>query len=39
MTWELWLAREIVTDSPLPWQKSQTNLTLLTSRDRLWEEF
>ena len=21
MTWQLWLAREIVADSPLPWQK------------------
>jgi len=27
MTWELWLARDIVTDNPLPWQKSQDNLT------------
>jgi hypothetical protein len=27
MTWELWLARDIVTDNPLPWQKSQGNLT------------
>lgn len=27
MTWELWLAREVVTDNPLPWQKSQTKLT------------
>jgi hypothetical protein len=27
MTWELWLARDIVTDNPLPWQKSQANLT------------
>jgi len=27
MTWELWLARDIVTDNPLPWQKSRTNLT------------
>lgn len=27
MTWELWLARDIVTDNPLPWQKSQSNLT------------
>lgn len=22
MTWELWLARDIVADNPLPWQKS-----------------
>jgi hypothetical protein len=21
MTWQLWLAREIVVDKPLPWQK------------------
>lgn len=27
ITWELWLAREVVTDNPLPWQKPQTNLT------------
>jgi len=27
MTWELWLARDIVTDNPLPWQKSQAKLT------------
>lgn len=27
MTWELWLARDIVNDHPLPWQKSQTKLT------------
>jgi hypothetical protein len=27
MTWELWLAREVITDNPLPWQKSQTALT------------
>ena len=27
MTWELWLARDIVTDNPLPWQKSLDNLT------------
>lgn len=27
MTWELWLAREIVKDRPLPWQKSLTKLT------------
>lgn len=27
MTWELWLAREIVTDQPLPWQKPQPHLT------------
>ena len=27
ITWELWLARDIVADKPLPWQKSQGNLT------------
>jgi hypothetical protein len=27
MTWELWLARQIVADKPLPWQKPQSNLT------------
>ena len=25
LTWQLWLAREIVTDHPLPWQKSIVN--------------
>lgn len=27
MTWELWLARDIVTDNPLPWQNSINKLT------------
>ena len=27
MTWELWLARGIVIDNPLPWQKPTTKLT------------
>ena len=27
MTWELWLARDIVTDNPLPWQKREAKLT------------
>ena len=27
MTWELWLARDIVADNPLPWQKSMAKLT------------
>ena len=27
MTWELWLARDIVADNPLPWQKSLDKLT------------
>lgn len=27
MTWELWLARDIVADNPLPWQKSLEKMT------------
>lgn len=27
LSWQLWLAREIVEDNPLPWQKPQTDLT------------
>ena len=27
LSWELWLAREIVADNPLPWQHSQLKLT------------
>ncbi len=27
ITWELWLTREVVKDSPLPWQKQQTRLS------------
>ena len=27
ISWQLWLAREIVQDNPLPWQKTQTELT------------
>jgi hypothetical protein len=27
ITWELWLARDIVLDNPLPWQKSIEKLT------------
>jgi hypothetical protein len=27
MTWQLWLAREGVTDSPLPWQRPMTKLS------------
>ena len=27
MTWELWLARDLVIDNPLPWQKPITQLT------------
>jgi hypothetical protein len=29
MTWQLWLARDIVSDNTLPWQKPQAKLTLL----------
>ena len=27
VTWQLWLARQLVAQRPLPWQKSQTKLT------------
>jgi hypothetical protein len=27
MTWELWLARDLVADNPLPWQKSSDKMT------------
>lgn len=27
MTWELWLARDIVTDQPLPWHNTTVKLT------------
>jgi hypothetical protein len=27
LTWQLWLARSVVSDSPLPWQKTQTHLS------------
>ncbi|MDG3492969.1 hypothetical protein FEV09_00180 [Pseudanabaena catenata USMAC16] len=27
LSWQLWLARQLVIDSPLPWQKPQTNLS------------
>jgi len=27
LTWELWLARQVVVDKPLPWQKVQVQLT------------
>jgi len=27
ITWELWLARDIVADKPLPWQKPMVKLT------------
>ena len=32
MTWQLWLAREIVTDNPLPWQKPQPAAQLTPGR-------
>ncbi|MDG3494531.1 hypothetical protein FEV09_08155 [Pseudanabaena catenata USMAC16] len=31
LSWQLWLARQLVIDTPLPWQKPQTNLTLVVS--------
>ena len=27
LTWQVWMAKSIVADCPLPWQKPQTNLT------------
>ena len=27
VTWQLWLARQLVAQRPLPWQKSQVKLT------------
>lgn len=27
MTWELWLARDIITERPLPWQSRSTKLS------------
>ena len=27
VTWQLWFARQLVAQRPLPWQKSQTKLT------------
>jgi hypothetical protein len=27
LTWQLWLARQVVVDKPLPWQKGQVHLT------------
>jgi hypothetical protein len=26
VTWQLWLARQLVAQRPLPWQKAQTKL-------------
>jgi hypothetical protein len=28
VTWQLWLARQLVAQRPLPWQKAQVKLTL-----------
>lgn len=27
LSWQLWLARDLVAECPLPWQKTQTHLT------------
>jgi hypothetical protein len=27
VTWQLWLARQLAAQRPLPWQKAQTKLT------------
>ncbi len=32
LTWQLWLAREIIEDNPLPWQKPQSQETLTPGR-------
>ncbi len=32
VTWQLWLAREIIEDSPLPWQKPQAKEKLTPGR-------
>ena len=32
VTWQLWLAREIIEDSPLPWQKPQPQEKLTPGR-------
>ena len=32
VTWQLWLAREIIEDSPLPWQKPQPKEKLTPGR-------
>jgi len=34
LTWELWLARPLVSDRPLPWQKPQVNARLTQGRVR-----
>jgi hypothetical protein len=39
LSWQLWLARELVVDAPLPWQKPQTHLTpgrVAQSMTALW---
>ena len=32
LTWQLWLAREIIEDNPLPWQKPQAKEKLTPGR-------
>ena len=32
LTWQLWLAREIIEDNPLPWQKPQTQEKITPGR-------
>ncbi len=32
LTWQLWLARDIIEDNPLPWQKPQTRDNLTPGR-------
>ena len=32
LTWQLWLAREIIEDNPLPWQKPQSKEKLTPGR-------
>ena len=32
LTWQLWLAREIIEDNPLPWQKPQSTEKLTPGR-------
>ncbi len=32
LTWQLWLAREIIEDNPLPWQKPQPKEKLTPGR-------
>jgi len=39
LSWQLWLAREIVEENPLPWQQPQTELTLLSSGSGFYSYF